>query len=215
MSLINIMLVDDHTLFRQGLRLLLSSKGNINIVGEAADPFECLEVLDDLSVDIIISDINMPSKNGFDLLTAVKKQYPNIKVILLTYNSDTDYMVRAVDSKVDGYLTKSVDIDELLLCITKVMSGEQYIQNIFDTALAMLEQGRNRDKALIEGLTKREIEILKQIAGGRFNKEIADSLDITERTVKNHISNLFKKIGVEDRTKAAVFAIKNNLVNLY
>lgn len=215
MSLINIMLVDDHTLFRQGLRLLLSSKGNINIVGEAADPFECLEVLDDLSVDIIISDINMPSKNGFDLLTAVKKQYPNIKVILLTYNSDTDYMVRAVDSKVDGYLTKSVDIDELLLCITKVMSGEQYIQNIFDTALAMLEQGRNRDKALIEGLTKREIEILKQIAGGRFNKEIADSLDITERTVKNHISNLFKKIGVEDRTKAAVFAIRNNLVNLY
>lgn len=215
MSLINIMLVDDHTLFRQGLRLLLSSKGNINIVGEAADPFECLEVLDDLSVDIIISDINMPSKNGFDLLTAVKKQYPNIKVILLTYNSDTDYMVRAVDSKVDGYLTKSVDIDELLLCITKVMAGEQYIQNIFDTALAMLEQGRNRDKALIEGLTKREIEILKQIAGGRFNKEIADSLDITERTVKNHISNLFKKIGVEDRTKAAVFAIKNNLVNLY
>lgn len=212
---LRLMLVDDQTLFREGLRLLLKSVKEYEVVSEAAESLECLELLDELKIDILITDYNMPNFSGIDLLIEAKKKYPNIKVIILTSSNDSDKMVRALDNGVDGYSSKSINFEEFKECISKVASGEKYIQDIFSTAYNQLIDKRDYDKEKIDGLTKREIEILKQIAGGRFNKEIADSLDITERTVKNHISNLFKKIDVNDRTQAAVFAIRNNLVNLY
>lgn len=212
---VKLMLVDDQTLFREGLKLLLETDKNYEVVSEAADTVECLENLDELNIDILITDFNMPDFNGLDLLIQTKKKYPKVKVIILTTSKNSDNMARALDNGADGYISKSVDFEELCVCIKKVLDGEIYYQDIFDSAYKKLIDHRNYDKEKINELTKREIEILKQIAGGRFNKEIAESLDITERTVKNHISNLFKKIDVNDRTQAAVFAIRNNLVNLY
>lgn len=212
---VKLMLVDDQTLFREGLKLLLETDKNYEVVSEAADTVECLEILDELNIDILITDFNMPDFNGLDLLIQTKKKYPKVKVIILTTSKNSDNMARALDNGADGYISKSVDFEELRVCIKKVLDGEIYYQDIFDSAYKKLIDHKNHDKEKINELTKREIEILKQIAGGRFNKEIAESLDITERTVKNHISNLFKKIDVNDRTQAAVFAIRNNLVNLY
>jgi len=212
---IKIMLVDDHTLFRQGMRLLLNTNKKYEVVSEAADSFECLSSLDDYDIDVLISSLNLPNKSGFDLLYEVKKSYPNIKVVLMSNKNSRDDLIRAYDASVDGYLTEYTDIDELMECIDTIISGKQYVQDEYRSMIAEIENFRKTDQDLVNELTKREIEILKQIAGGRFNKEIADSLNITERTVKNHISNLFKKINVNDRTQAAVFAIRNNMVNLY
>lgn len=209
------MLADDHELIREGIKNLLEFDGSIEVVCQAADGIECLDVLEKNKVDILLLDINMPNMNGIDVLPQIKKLYPNMKVLILTVHSEVEYLVKAIDTGADGYVLKDSGSTELKDAINKVLSGDQYIQSNLIPAMNSRLINRDIDKEKIDQLTKREIEILKQIAGGRFNKEIADSLNITERTVKNHISNLFKKIDVNDRTQAAVFAIRNNLVNLY
>lgn len=212
---IRLMLADDHELIREGIKNLLEFDGSIEVVCQAADGIECLDVLEKNKVDILLLDINMPNMNGIDVLPQIKKLYPNMKVLILTVHSEVEYLVKAIDTGADGYVLKDSGSTELKDAINKVLSGDQYIQSNLIPAMNSRLINRDIDKEKIDQLTKREIEILKQIAGGRFNKEIADSLNITERTVKNHISNLFKKIDVNDRTQAAVFAIRNNLVNLY
>lgn len=212
---VRIMVVDDHALFRFGVCRLFSDTTKYEVVAQAADGNEMMSILDSLITDVILLDIEMPGFSGISTLVEIKKFYPRIKVIMLTAHSESDYLIRSIDNGADGYLTKACNVDELFLAIDTVMSGERFIQSSLNSKMNQFLSNRNSDKEKIDGLTKREIEILKQIAGGRFNKEIADSLDITERTVKNHISNLFKKIDVNDRTQAAVFAIRNNLVNLY
>ncbi len=212
---IKVMLADDHSLIREGIKQLLEFDGSIEVVAQAADGNETLSVLDHVTPDILLLDINMPNMNGIDVLQALKKKKTSMKILILTVHSEVEYLVKAVDIGADGYVLKDSGSDELKEAIHHVMEGDSYIQPSLIPALNSRLINRDIDKEKIESLTKREIEILKQIAGGRFNKEIADNLDITERTVKNHISNLFKKIDVNDRTQAAVFAIRNNLVELY
>ena len=212
---IKVMLADDHSLIREGIKQLLEFDGSIEIIAQAADGMECINVLDNHNPDILLLDINMPNMNGMEVLAELKKKRPELKILILTVHSEVEYLVKAVDVGADGYILKDSGSAELKAAINKIMAGEKIIQPNLIPALNSRLINRDLDKEKIDSLTKREVEILKQIAGGRFNKEIADSLDITERTVKNHISNLFKKIDVNDRTQAAVFAIRNNLVNLY
>lgn len=212
---IKVMLADDHSLIREGIKQLLEFDGSIEVIAQAADGLECLSVLSSVSPDVLLLDINMPNMNGLDVLSELKRKRNKMKILILTVHNEVEYLMKAMDMNVDGYILKDSGSAELREAIQKVYSGEQYIESSMIPALNSRVINRDIDKEKIESLTKREVEILKQIAGGRFNKEIADSLDITERTVKNHISNLFKKIDVNDRTQAAVFAIRNNLVTLY
>ncbi len=212
---IKVMIADDHSLIREGIKQLLELDGSIEVVAQAADGMECMNVLDNITPDVLLLDINMPNMNGMDVLTELRKQKSDLKILILTVHNEVEYLVKAMDIGVNGYVLKDSGSAELIDAINKVYNGEQYIESGLIPAMNSRLINRDIDKERIESLTKREIEILKQIAGGRFNKEIADSLNITERTVKNHISNLFKKIDVNDRTQAAVFAIRNNLVNLY
>ncbi|MCQ2497814.1 MAG: response regulator transcription factor [Lachnospiraceae bacterium] len=212
---IKVMLADDHSLIREGIKQLLEFDGSIEVVAQAADGLECLSVLSSVSPDVLLLDINMPNMNGLDVLSELKRKRSKMKILILTVHNEVEYLMKAMDMNVDGYILKDSGSAELREAIQKVYNGEQYIETSMIPALNSRVINRDIDKEKIESLTKREVEILKQIAGGRFNKEIADSLDITERTVKNHISNLFKKIDVNDRTQAAVFAIRNNLVTLY
>lgn len=212
---IKVMLADDHSLIREGIKQLLEFDGSIEVIAQAADGLECLSVLSSVSPDVLLLDINMPNMNGIDVLSELKRKRNKMKILILTVHNEVEYLMKAMDMNVDGYILKDSGSAELREAIQKVYSGEQYIESSMIPALNSRVINRDIDKEKIESLTKREVEILKQIAGGRFNKEIADSLDITERTVKNHISNLFKKIDVNDRTQAAVFAIRNNLVTLY
>lgn len=213
---LKVMIADDHSLMREGIKQLLEFDGQIEVIAQAADGNECLSLLEDgITPDILLLDINMPNMNGIDVLTTLRNKKSSLKIIMLTVHSEVEYLVKAVDIGADGYILKDSGSEELKEAINKVMSGSSFIQPSLIPALNSRLINRDIDKEKIDSLTKREVEILKQIAGGRFNKEIADNLNITERTVKNHISNLFKKIDVNDRTQAAVFAIRNNLVELY
>jgi len=209
------MMADDHVLCRQGIRELLISDGSIEVICEVSNGEECLRQLEKILPDILILDINMPKLNGIEVLKEIKrKKYP-IKVLILTYHDEIDYLVKIFDIGVEGYLIKSSDVKELRKAISFIANGKSYIQPSLIPLLNSKLRTRDTDKTKLDVLTNREKEMLVYLAKGMLNKEIAIELKISERTVKNHISNLFKKIDVNDRTQAAVFAIKNGLVDLY
>lgn len=210
-----VMLVDDHALIREGIKQLLEFDGSIDVIEQASDGAECLEKLQHVQPDILLLDINMPNVNGIEVLEEIKKKNIPVKVLMLTVHSEAEYLVQAVDIGANGYILKDSGSEELKKAIQSVMDGDSYIQPSLIPSLNSRLVNRDIDKEKIAALTKREMEILTQIAGGMFNKEIAMNLNISERTVKNHISNIFKKIDVSDRTKAAVFAIRNNIVKLF
>ncbi len=212
---IKVMLVDDHILMREGIKNLLEFDGSIEVVSEASDGVECLSNLKNITPDIILLDINMPGKNGIEVLTEIKRKNISVKILMLTVHNEVEYLLKAIDIGADGYILKDTESAELKRAINYIIQGENYIQPSLIPALNSRLVNRDMDKEKIDSLTRRELEVLIQVSNGMFNKEIANSLDISERTVKNHISNIFKKIEVNDRTQAAVFAIKNNLIQLY
>ena len=210
-----VMLVDDHALIREGIKQLLEFDGSIDVIEQASDGAECLEKLQHVQPDILLLDINMPNVNGIEVLEEIKKKNIPVKVLMLTVHSEAEYLVQAVDIGANGYILKDSGSEELKKAIQSVMDGDSYIQPSLIPSLNSRLVTRDIDKEKIAALTKREMEILTQIAGCMFNKEIAMNLNISERTVKNHISNIFKKIDVSDRTQAAVFAIRNNLISIH
>lgn len=212
---IKAMLADDHVLIREGIRQLLEFDGSIEVVCEVNDGEECINELLHVKPDILLLDINMPKKNGVEVLEEIRKKNIDVKVLILTVHNEIEYLVKAVDIGVNGYIVKDSGSAELKKAINCIISGESYIQPSLIPALNRRLVARDTDKEKIDSLTKREMEVLIQLANGMFNKEIATLLNISERTVKNHISNIFKKIDVNDRTQAAVFAIKNDIIKLY
>ena len=212
--MIKVMLADDHVLIREGIRQLLEFDGTIEVIEEVNDGDECLEKLSNVMPDLLLLDINMPNKNGVEVLAEIRKKNLPIKVLMLTVHNEVDYLIKAIDIGVDGYIVKDSGSSELKKAINSIMSGENYIQPNLIPALNKRLVARDSDKDKIDLLTSREMEVLIQVANGMFNKEIANSLGISERTVKNHVSNIFKKIDVNDRTQAAVFAIKNDIIKL-
>ncbi|CDD48317.1 two-component response regulator (Extracellular proteinase response regulator) [Firmicutes bacterium CAG:534] len=212
---IKVMLTDDHALMREGIKHLLEFDGSIEVIEEASDGIECLQKLEKIHPDILLLDINMPEMNGIEVLEELKRREDPLKVLILTVHSEVEYLVKAVDIGANGYILKDSGSSELKQAINVIMSGESYIQPSLLPALNSRLINRDVDQDKLQTLTKRELEILTQVAGGMFNKEIAVNLNISERTVKNHISNIFRKIDVSDRTQAAVFAIRNNIVKLY
>ncbi len=214
---IKVMLADDHSMIREGLKQLLEFDGSIQVIAQAGDGEECLKKLCQVSPDVLLLDINMPKKNGIEVLQEIRDKNAgyDIKVLILTVHNEVEYLLKAVDIGVDGYILKDSGSAELKKAINCIMEGESYIQPSLIPALNSRLISRDTDKEKIESLTKRELEVLIQVANGMFNKEIALALDISERTVKNHISNIFKKIEVSDRTQAAVFAIRNDIIKLF
>lgn len=209
------MLADDHVLCRQGIRELLIYDGSIEVISEVSDGEECLKQLEQHMPEILLLDINMPKLNGIQVLKEIKKKKYPVKVLMLTVHNEIDYLLKSFDLGVDGYMVKDSESSELKKAIMNILDGNTYIQPSLIPLLNSRLRNRDTDKSKLEILTKREKEMLIYLAKGMLNKEIALDLKISERTVKNHISNLFKKIDVNDRTQAAVFAIKNDLIELY
>ena len=212
---IKVMIADDHVLIREGIKQILEFDGKVEVVAEASDGVRCLEMLKLIAPDLLLLDINMPNKDGLQVLEEIKKNRLDIRVLILTIHNEVEYLLKAVDIGVNGYILKDAESAELKKAIDSVMAGENYIQPSLIPSLNSRLINRDTDKEKLESLTKREIEVLIEVASGRFNKEIAMILNISERTVKNHMSNIMKKIDVNDRTQAAVFAIKNNLVQIF
>ena len=211
---VNILLADDHRMVREGIRCLLENVPEFNVVGEAADGYECISFVNKTKPNIVLLDIDMPDMNGIEALRVIKEQKMICKVIMLTRHNEIDYLMKALEIGCDGYILKESSFDTLKMAIFKVYSGDKYIEpNMMPLINANMQEKSNVKKKISE-LTRREIDVLKMIASGSFNKEIASTLNISERTVKNHVSNIFKKIEVSDRTQAAVFAIKNGIISI-
>jgi DNA-binding NarL/FixJ family response regulator len=211
---VKVMIADDHSMIREGLKSLLELDGDIEVIAEAVDGADCLDQLKKIKPDVLLLDINMPNKNGLDVLQSLKISRSKISILVLTVHNEIEYLLRAVEIGVDGYLLKDSGSAELKKAIMSVYNGEIYIQPSLIPMLNSKMIEKNKDEDKIDDLTRRELEVLKLLAVGMYNKEIAETLNISERTVKNHVSNIFKKLEVTDRTQAAVFAIRNNLITL-
>ncbi len=209
-----IMIVDDFALIRDGLKNLLELDGSMKVISEAQDGIDCLNKLNEKLPDILLLDINMPNKNGLEVLQEIRNNEIPIKVMILTMHNEIDYLLRAIEIGADGYASKNIKFEELKEAIDLILHGENFIQKELLPLLNSKIEKKNEELDKIKSLTKRELEVLKNIAFGNSNREIATSLKISERTVKNHIFNIFKKIAVTDRTQAAVFTIRNDLISL-
>lgn len=213
---IRVFLCDDHTLFRQGIRKLLELEKDIKVVGEANNGREMLDMLKKTGPDIILMDIGMPHMDGVVATYKVKKNFPHIHIIALTIYGDEPHIFETIKAGAMGYLLKDVSVDELLEAIRTVYKGGALVQPVIATKLlkefAMLDKRsiKEGDK-FYNDLTEREKEVLRLIALGGTNKEIANKLGITEKTVKNHISNIFQTLHVNNRTKAALYALCRKL----
>lgn len=215
MEPIKIVIADDHRMVREGLKQLLELEGDISVIGEAGDGVTCLNIIEDLKPEVVLLDINMPQMNGLQVLQKLRENKCTSRILILTIHNEIEYLMKAVDIGVDGYILKDSESDVLRKAIFAVKSGESYIQS--ELVSLLKEKLENEDKDTLTDdnlLTKREMEVLKLLTEGLFNKEIAYQLSISEKTVKNHVSNIFKKISVSDRTQAAVYAIKNNIVEI-
>ena len=214
MSMIRVLIADDHKMVREGLRRILEFDREIQVIDEADNGEECIKKIRSSKPDIVLLDINMPVMNGIEALQEIRKKKLKTKVIILTVHNEIEYLLRAVDIGIDGYVLKDSDAHELIRAVTSVYEGDKFIQPSLIPLLNSKLIARDLDAERLEQLSKREIEVLKLVAVGMFNKEIGVELGISERTVKNHLSSIFKKIDSSDRTQAAVFAIRNGLVDI-
>lgn len=184
MSMIRVLIADDHKMVREGLRRILEFDGEIQVIDEADNGEECIKKIRSSKPDIVLLDINMPVMNGIEALQEIRKKKLKTKVIILTVHNEIEYLLRAVDIGIDGYVLKDSDAHELIRAVTSVYEGDKFIQPSLIPLLNSKLIARNLDAERLEQLSKREIEVLKLVAVGMFNKEIGVELGISERTVK-------------------------------
>jgi DNA-binding NarL/FixJ family response regulator len=214
MSQIRVLIVDDHSLVRQGLKKVLELEDDIKVVGEAEDGQKALEMAKTTKPDVVLMDISMPNMNGIEATRAFKQQGFKCAILVLTIHDDREYLFEIVRAGASGYVLKDIEPQKLVEAIRAVGKGNSYIQpNLTLDLISEFNRLSSRTKLLRENpLTRREMEVLQLITEGMTNAEIASELYISEKTVKNHVSRILRKLNVEDRTQAAVFAIKNDLV---
>lgn len=211
---IRILLADNQILVREGIKKIFERDDKLEVVCEVYNGEDCLEKIKIENPDVIIIGINIPKKNGIEVLKELRKRKSDVKVIFLTNHDEIEYINYIMENGANGYLIKDVDSYELLDAVYSVVRGERYIQKNIESKFNSYKELLNSDRNKIVQLTTRELEVLKKLTVGMLNKEIATNLNISERTVKNHIFSIFKKIEVTDRTQAAIFSIRNKLVDV-
>jgi NarL family two-component system response regulator LiaR len=210
---IRVLIADDHAVVRQGLRTFLELQEEIEVVGEAADGEEAAAAAARLQPDVTLMDLVMPRLDGIEAITRIRDLSPQTRVIVLTSFVDEDRMIPAVRAGAAGYLLKDVQPQELVRAIRTVHDGEALLHPTV-VARLMEEVARDRPAAIpAPGLTDREREVLVLIASGHANKRIALDLGVSEKTVKTHVGNIFGKLGVSDRTQAALYAVREGIVD--
>ncbi|MBM7866659.1 response regulator [Heliobacterium gestii] len=212
MEPIRVVLADDHTLLRQGLRKILELDPQFQVLDEAGDGQGAINLVRHLKPDVVLMDIHMPGVDGVEATRVLKRERPQTGVIILTAHEEEDHIIHLIEAGVDGYLLKDVSPETLYGAIVTVARGG----SVLNPAIVQKALGKGRPGVThpADELTEREKEVLRLIAQGATNAVIAGSLFISEKTVKNHITNIFRKLQVKDRTQAALYAIKNRLVKL-
>jgi two-component system, NarL family, nitrate/nitrite response regulator NarL len=208
---IRIVVVDDHTLFRRGIIALLSQESDFAVVGEAADGFEGIRTVVAQKPDVVLLDLNMPGISGLDALAAILKDAPGTHVVMLTVSEDAEDLVAALRGGAQGYLLKNIDSEFLVQSIRRAADGDSVISP--EMAGKLMRQVRTGAPAAqpADVLSPREREILQWLAKGGSNKEIARDLELAESTVKIHVQHILRKLGLNSRVQAAVWAIENGI----
>jgi len=212
--MINLVIADDHKIFRDGLKSIFDNQAEIDVVGEAANGAQVLDLLSKQSIDVILMDISMGESDGIGTTQIIKKKYPDIKVLILSMHNESGFIIKSMEAGASGYLLKNAGKEETIRAINTVFTGDTYYSNeVSEKILAHLTQKNNNNKGSIH-LTKREKEILKLIAEEYTNPEIAEQLFISIRTVDTHRRNLLEKIGAKNTVGLVKYAIKEGLLDL-
>ncbi len=213
MKKIQVILVDDHQMFRDGVKSVLSDEENIEIIGEVGNANDLYELLKSKTPDLIITDISMPDISGIDVTKYVSENFPNINILILSMHSNEEFITKALNAGANGYLPKDTSMKELLEAINIIAKGENYFnKGISDTILKSMVNKSKTTKT--ETLTNRELEIVYRVVEGLTNKEIAEKLNISVRTVDSHKNNVLHKLNIKSSVELVKYAIKNKLVKL-
>lgn len=210
--MIKVLIADDHHVVRRGLLFFLKTQKDILVVGEAKNGREAVELAEQLKPDLILMDLIMPEMDGIQATERIKEISDDIEILILTSFVDRDHVIPAIEAGAAGYQLKDIEPDELVEAIRKIMRGENILHPLATTHLIKeRERPKETPLHLLNPLTPREKDVLAELSKGKSNREIATSLFVTEKTVKTHISNIFSKLDVQDRTQAVLYAVKHGL----
>ncbi|WP_272434736.1 response regulator [Terrihalobacillus insolitus] len=222
----NIVLVDDHKLFREGVRRILEFEPSFNVLAEGDDGTTVLNLVEQYEPDVVLMDINMPHINGVQATAELIQHYPETRVIILSIHDDENYVTHALKTGAQGYLLKEMDSDALIEAIKVVSEGGSYLhpkvthnlvkeyRRLAEENVIKVNEKISEYRKPLHLLTRRECEVLQLLAEGKSNRGVAEALYISEKTVKNHVSNILQKMSVNDRTQAVVTAIRNGWVEV-
>ena len=216
---IRVLVVDDHALFRRGLQMVLEQEDDIEVVGEAGDGAEAVEKSADTMPDIVLMDVRMPKRGGIDACTAIKDAVPSAKIIMLTISDEEADLYDAIKAGASGYLLKEISIEEVAAAIRAVHEGQSLISpsmasKLLNEFATMIKKTDERQQLPTPRLTAREMEVLRLVAKGLNNRDIAKQLFISENTVKNHIRNILEKLQLHSRMEAVVYAVREKLLEI-
>jgi DNA-binding NarL/FixJ family response regulator len=216
---IRVLIVDDHALFRRGLQMVLEQETDIVVVGEGGDGAEAVSKAQELMPDVVLMDVRMPKRGGIDATKQIKELLPHVKILMLTISDEEADLYDAIKAGATGYLLKEVSIEEVGAAIRSVQTGQSLISPSMASKLlsefaTMVKRADEKQSAPQPRLTDREMEVLKLVAKGRNNRDIAKELFISENTVKNHIRNILEKLHLHSRMEAVVYAVREKLLEI-
>jgi DNA-binding NarL/FixJ family response regulator len=213
-STVRVLIADDQTLFRVGLARLLEEDPRVQIVGQAGDGVEAVKLAGSLKPDVVLMDLKMPNLDGIEATRQISASHPGVKVLLLTTFEADNHVIQALKAGASGYILKDSKPDSIVSSLLAVMAGERVMASAVANRVLEMLTGTTTPKEFYDGLTGREIEILKLLAGGMANKQIAYKLKISEKTVRNHVSNMYEKLNIYDRSQAVLYAVRKGLVEI-
>ena len=211
---VRVLIVDDQTLFRSGLARLLSTQPGMLVVGEAGNGAEAVRMAERLEPDVVLMDIRMPELDGIEATRRILRSRPGVRVLILTTFHTDAYVLDALRSGASGYVLKDSAVEAISTSIHAVMGSERVVSGPIAQRMVGMLTGDAPTREFYDGLTAREIEVLKMIASGMPNKRIAFKLGISEKTVRNHISHIYEKLDIYDRSQAVLYAVRKGLVDL-
>ena len=213
-KVLRVLLVDDQTLFRAGLSRLLDEDPRVEVIGQAVDGNDAVKQAEKLKPDVILMDLKMPNLDGVEATRQIVAANPAARVLILTTFETDNHVVQALKAGASGYVLKDSQVDAIVSSIVAVVSGEQVMASAVANRVLEMLTGASTPKEFYDGLTVREVEILRLLATGMANKQIAYRLTISEKTVRNHVSNMYEKLGVYDRSQAVLYAVRKGLVEV-
>ena len=213
-SAVRVLVVDDQTLFRTGLTSLLREDPRVDVIAQAVDGADAIKLATKLKPDVVLMDIKMPNIDGIEATRQIVEAVPGVKVLILTTFETDSQVIQALKAGASGYVLKDSSAPAIVSSIVAVMSGEKVMASAVANRVLEMLTGTATPKEFYDGLTNREIEILKLLANGMANKQIAFRLKISEKTVRNHVSNMYEKLGIYDRSQAVLYAVKKGLVEV-